>query len=87
MIGIERGAGGDGLGWDGGGGGGGQHAPHSPPEHGGQRGRGLQVLLSPSHGVDEEGVGEDRGILIRTQITIDQSCDDISAVVILTSSS
>ena len=87
MIGIEGGAGGDGLGWDGGGGGGRQHAPHSPPEHGGQRGRGLQVPLLPSHGFDEEGVGEDRGILIRTQITIDQSCDDISAVVILTSSS
>ena len=36
---------GDGFGWDGGGGGGRQHAPHCTPEHGGQGGRGLQVLL------------------------------------------
>ena len=41
----EKGAGaGDGFGRDGGGGGGGQHAPYCSPEHGGQRGRGLQVL-------------------------------------------
>ena len=45
MLGSEEGKEGvgDGFGGDGGGGGGRQHAPHRPPEHGGQGRRGLQV--------------------------------------------
>ena len=52
-------------------------------------GEDYRYFFSPfllSQGFDEKKVLVKIVILIRTQITIDQSCDDISAVVILTSS-